>query len=306
MCEERGMNSDAIDSMMSRRFRLKNAPTLAAPTPSKAPIAFTRLRCDSAEHGRAGPVPAENSFAFQVLLRPIRSWEIWTDRGHVSLPPSGPGDIFLFDLSENPRLELHDPFDMVRFYISQSTLDSLACEHDLPHVAGLRTPGSGTVDPVMHGMALALTGSMHRPHETQTTFVEHMALAFHAHVTHAYGGGPQTRRHSGGLTSWQLRRARNVMLSELNANHSISRLASECGLSTSHFARAFKEATGLAPHQWLMRRRVERARELLAQSSMELADIALACGFVDQSHFSRVFVSVEKLSPGRWRRQLAR
>ncbi len=300
------MNSDAIDTMMSRRFRLQNAPTLAAPTPTKAPIAFTRLRCDAAGHGRAGPVPPENSFAFQVQLRPIRAWEIWTDRGRAELPPSGPGDVFLFDLSENPRLELHDPFDMVRFYISQSTLDSLACEQDLPRVAGLRAPKSGMADPVMHGMALALTASMARPNEAQALFVEHMALAFHAHAAQAYGGARPERRHSGGLTSWRLRRACDLMQSELNANHSISRLAGECGLSSSHFARAFKDATGLAPHQWLMRRRIERARELLAQSPMELADIALACGFVDQSHFSRVFASIEKMSPGKWRRQLPR
>ena len=69
--------------------------------------------------------------------------------------------------------------------------------------------------------------------------------------------------------------------------------------------RQLRETTGLAPHQWLTRRRVQRARELLAQTTMDLADIALACGFVDQSHFSRVFARTEKQSPGRWRRQLA-
>lgn len=70
-------------------------------------------------------------------------------------------------------------------------------------------------------------------------------------------------------------------------------------------ARAFKETTVLAPHRWLTRRHVQRARELLAQTTMELADIALACGSVDQSHFSRVFARTEKQSPDRWRRQLA-
>jgi AraC family transcriptional regulator len=95
------------------------------------------------------------------------------------------------------------------------------------------------------------------------------------------------------------------MEAELDADHSISRLAREFGLSSSHFARAFKTTTGLAPHQWLTRRRVARARELLAQTTMEPADIACACGFVDQSHFSRIFARVEKQSPGRWRRRLA-
>ena len=299
------MDANAVESVISGRFRLERAPTLAAPTISGVPIAFTRLRCAHEEHGRAGPVPVENAFAFQLMLQPLRSWELWTHRGRVSLPATSPGDVFLFDLSENPRIELHDPFDMVRFYISQSSLDSLAYERGVRRVGGLRAPLSGTHDPVMHGLAISLTAVMERPNEAQTLFVEHMALAFHAHVAHAYGGTSEGRESYGGLAPWQLRRACDTMAAELETNHSIGRLAGECGLSSSHFARAFKETTGLAPHQWLTRRRVQRARELLAQTTMELTDIALACGFVDQSHFSRVFARTEKQSPGRWRRQLA-
>jgi transcriptional regulator GlxA family with amidase domain len=157
----------------------------------------------------------------------------------------------------------------------------------------------------MHGMAMSLIASMVRPNEAQALFVEYMALAFHAHAATVYGGAPNGHSSHGGLAPWQLTRACDVMEADLGESHSISCLAGECGLSSSHFARAFKETTGLAPHQWLTRRRVQRARELLAQSTMELTDIALACGFVDQSHFSRVFARTEKQSPGRWRRQLS-
>jgi AraC family transcriptional regulator len=296
------MDANTIDLMMSNRFRLKRAPTLFATPISKIPIAFTRLRCDDAEHGRAGPVPPESSFAFQVLMKPIRSWEIWHFRSHAVLPPSGPGNIFLFDLSENPQLELHDPFDMVRFYISQSSLDSLAYERGLSRVNGLRVPKMGTSDLVMYGMALALTASMEQPNEAQTMFVEHIALAFHAHVAHLYGGASKGRHHAGGLAPWQLQRVCDAMKSELHVNHTIAALAAACGVSSSHFAQAFKDSTGLAPHRWLTRRRIERARELLAHNKMDIAEIALACGFVDQSHFSRVFTKVEKQSPGKWRR----
>ena len=299
------MDANAVEAVMSGRFRLDRAPTLAAPTLSGVPIAFTQLQSMHEEHGRAGPVPVENSFAFQVMLQPLRSWELWTNRGHVSLPPTGPGDVFLFDLSENPRIELHDPFNMVRFYIAQSSLDSLAYERGLRRPGGLQAPKIGTHDAIMHGMGIALVASMVRPNEAQAMFVEYMALAFHAHAATIYGGVPDGRSTYGGLAPWQLRRACDAMEAELGENHSISRLAGDCGLSSSQFARAFKETTGLAPHQWLTRRRVQRARELLAQTTMELTDIALACGFVDQSHFSRVFARTEKQSPGRWRRQLA-
>jgi AraC family transcriptional regulator len=303
--QERLLPVDAasIDTIMSGRFRLDHAPTLAAPSLSDNPIAFTRLQCDDDEHGLAGSVPPEGSFAFQVMLKPVQSWDLWTNRGHGTLPPTRPGDTFLFDLSENPRIELHSAFDMVRFYMPRSALDSLAYGRGLPRVAGLRAPAFGVHDPIMYGMALTMMASM--AVEVQPMFVEYMALAFHAHVVHAYGDVPEGRGSYGGLAPWQMRRVVETVEANPGANHTIGALAQECDLSSSHFARAFKETTGLAPHQWLTRQRIEHARRLLAQTSMELSEIALACGFVDQSHFSRVFARQEKHSPGRWRRRLA-
>jgi AraC-like DNA-binding protein len=87
----------------------------------------------------------------------------------------------------------------------------------------------------------------------------------------------------------------------LDGDPSIIDLARECGLSSSHFARAFSRTTGMPPHRWLMKRRVERAKHLLATGELELAQIALACGFVDQSHLNRVFTRFEDCAPGRWR-----
>jgi AraC-like DNA-binding protein len=59
---------------------------------------------------------------------------------------------------------------------------------------------------------------------------------------------------------------------------------------------------GVAPHQWLIGKRIERARELLLLGRLDLAEIAIACGFVDQSHFTRVFARHEGCAPGRWRK----
>ena len=172
---------------ISGRVRLEQAPNLAAPTISGVTIAFTRLQCADEEYGRAGPAPVENSFAFPVMLQPLQSWELLTARGRASLPPTGPGDVFLFDLSEYPRIELHDPFDMVRFYVLQCSLNSLAYERGLRRVGGLQAPRSGTHDPVMHGLAMSLTASMVGPNEAQALFGEHIALAFYAQAAHAYG-----------------------------------------------------------------------------------------------------------------------
>jgi AraC-like DNA-binding protein len=106
---------------------------------------------------------------------------------------------------------------------------------------------------------------------------------------------------SGGLSPWQLRLARNALERNLGQEVCLEELAKACGLSVSHFSRAFRRSTGLAPHRWLMRRRIEVAKAMVLERAMPLAEIALACCFSDQSHFTRVFSSITGVTPGRWR-----
>jgi AraC family transcriptional regulator len=143
---------------------------------------------------------------------------------------------------------------------------------------------------------------MARPGDGSTMFCEHIALAFFAHIVRVYGGVPIKRFARGGLAPWQLQRAYEFINDNLSADPSISDIADKCGLSSSYFSRAFKRESGFSPHQWLMKKRVERAKELLRKSDLHLAEIAQICRFVDQSHFARVFSKIEGCSPGCWRR----
>jgi AraC-like DNA-binding protein len=249
-------------------------------------------------------VPTEAAFSFEVMLQPLASWDLMTSRGLSVLPPTNLGDAFLFDLSRNPRVSLHTPFDMMRVYLPQRALDNFTYENGLRSVDGLRAPSTGLNDPILYGAVIALSAAMERPYEAQALFIDAMALGVEAHVLQAYGAAPESLGFRGGLAPWQLRRVTDAMDAELSANHAVAALAQVCGLSADHFIRAFKRSTGVAPHQWLLRRRVERAQTLMRDTKMDLTAIALACGFVDQSHFSRVFTRFEKQSPGRWRRML--
>jgi AraC-like DNA-binding protein len=115
-----------------------------------------------------------------------------------------------------------------------------------------------------------------------------------------------SRAAKGGLSPWQLRRVYDFIEKHPGMNPSISELASECGISESHLARSFRRTVGMAPHEWLIKRRVQRAKELLMiAGGLSLAEISLTCGFVDQSHFTRVFSKHEGKSPGTWRRHSA-
>jgi len=112
------------------------------------------------------------------------------------------------------------------------------------------------------------------------------------------------RANRGGLAPWQERRAKERLLADLTEHTTVSELAQECRMSVSHFARCFRQTTGMTAHQWRMHHRVEAAKEILRDRSRELSDIALACGFADQSHFTRAFSRAAGMPPGAWRRNL--
>jgi AraC family transcriptional regulator len=80
-------------------------------------------------------------------------------------------------------------------------------------------------------------------------------------------------------------------------------LAGAAGLSRMHFAAQFRAATGLRPHEYMLRRRVEKARCLLATSEMPIAEVAFSVGFCSQAHFTTVFRRFSGLTPNRWRQQ---
>lgn len=112
-----------------------------------------------------------------------------------------------------------------------------------------------------------------------------------------------TLASTGQLKSWQLRTATQLMLDRLDTCVSVTEIAQACALSRSHFSRMFKESTRMSPQQWLREQRVMKSRELLKTSTMLLVEIALACGFCDQSHFCRTFVRAEGMTPKAWQQQ---
>jgi len=252
--------------------------------------------------GRSLAVPPEEAFAFHVPMAVPFFSNLWTAGRRREVPDMRLGDAQLVDLRDNPVVSLDIPFDTLRFYIPQIALDEMANEAGIRRVKGLYAPSFGVRDLVMFGLAQALAGAMDEPGEATAMFSDCIALAFFAHIMRAYGGALAEERARGGLAPWQLRRAREFINANLTADPSIAELANECRLSSSYFVRAFKQATGISPHRWLMKRRVERAKELLQDSGLGLADVAQACGFADQSHFTHVFSRSEGYSPGRWRR----
>lgn len=107
----------------------------------------------------------------------------------------------------------------------------------------------------------------------------------------------------GGLAPWQLKRACDALMAQIDENVGLADLAAIVGCSPTHFSRAFKQSTGLPPFAWLLHRRIERAQDLLRESRLPLAQVALAVGFSAQPQFTTAFKRATGMTPGAWRRE---
>jgi len=113
---------------------------------------------------------------------------------------------------------------------------------------------------------------------------------------------PSDTFRPGGLARWQTRRTLAYIEANLGSKLAISDLADVVAFSKSHFSRAFKRSLGLSPMAYVANRRVERAKLMMTSTGEQLTEIALACGFADQSHLNRSFRRMVGVSPGLWRR----
>jgi AraC family transcriptional regulator len=130
-----------------------------------------------------------------------------------------------------------------------------------------------------------------------------VTLALAVHLAQTYSGKIPRQLKRGGLSSRDVRRAKEIIDANLNGDLSAAELAQECGMSTSHFGKAFRQSVGVSPHRWILLRRIEVAKDLLCNSTRSICEIGLDCGFADQSHLTRVFRSFVGVGPGKWRRE---
>lgn len=113
---------------------------------------------------------------------------------------------------------------------------------------------------------------------------------------------PTVAADRGKLPPRHLRRVMDHMTENYARNITLKELADLVGLSPSYFSEAFKRSTGLPPHRWQMAKRVGEAKRMLEESQMSPTEVAIAAGFSDQAHFTRVFRRFEGTTPAAWRR----
>ena len=128
-----------------------------------------------------------------------------------------------------------------------------------------------------------------------------MASALLDHAVLSQVGLRDGLQLKGGLAAYQRRQLIDSIEHQLAEPLSIGQLAGQCALSPYHFARMFRQSFGVPPHQYLLARRLARARHLLRNSTLAVGDVALACGFASASHFANRFKQSLGGTPGEYR-----
>jgi len=291
---------------LAENMYLKDSPTAEVRLSERASFSFGRFRSSEGLPEIARPVVGQRGHIVALQLKAIPFIEQFFGNRKVSSGPYPIGGVSVIDLQDEPAVLLPNPFDALVVYITQAALDEIAFVHRVPRVEQLVWP-QGAFDPVVHHLGQTLLSTLERPLYASKIFMDHVLHALNCHILCSYSGLTiSVSQFRGGLSSLQMRRATEILEAHLDGNISLRQVAEACELSVGHFARAFKQSFRTPPYRWLIERRVDRARDLMTNSRLPLADIAIRCGFADQSALNRSFKRIHGVAPGMWRRDGAR
>jgi AraC family transcriptional regulator len=282
-------------------LRMNRADILSVRGFRKASLAVTEIRYDAADFGVSDPMSPVDAIAVGLQLRPHPLHELWYAGKAGPVRDVQRGDTLLCDLRAVEQVHTSNPFHTLQLFLPREFLDEIAAETGSPPIDELKVdPRLPQSDPAIRRMARIVQPLLSHPEDANELFATHFIQGLGAYVCTRYCGLARRKASVGGLSAWQERTAKDIIGAHLDGALSLDEIAAGCGLSTGHFARAFRQTVGMPPHQWLLRRRIDRAKAVLASSASSLADVAVLCGFVDQSHFTRVFRKVTGATPGAW------
>jgi AraC family transcriptional regulator len=298
----------AFGSSLAATFHLKSSEQVSTSWPGDNLFAITRLQSDTGIPDRTTRVPREAALHISVAILPVpvRAYDLWIDGKAIDVPYIPALRTSVMDLESDPVCWVGTGFDYVHYHIPKAGLDEIARDNGIEPVGSYKFAicENDIVIAQLTRYVFPLIGSRDW---TSSLALDQFSLIFGAHVLKTYGGLPRMGlAKRGGLAPWQQRRADEMILEKLDGLIHLGDLAKECGLSVSHFTRAFKKSFGMSPYRWLVERRIDRAKALLLANELPIADIAIRTGFSDQAAFTRAFHKVVGDSPARWQRAVTR
>jgi AraC family transcriptional regulator len=289
---------------LGTKYGADEAPSIVTRSLHSTEIAVTEV-CVHRPLGRlSDPIPRVDAYMICLMLRDIPNNAYFEEGRQVSAYSLRAGEVTIHDLRREPLALIDKPIHSLLCYIPTAALKALADQANVPRISELRyKPGLGLLDETIQHIGLSLLPALQTPEHVSRLFTDHITLALATHCAQVYGGMQTVSRPlKGGLAPWQEKRSKEMLAGDLTGRIPLHEIAGACGLSVSHFSRAFRKSTGLAPHAWLLQARVESAKAMLRGGDASLSVIAQTCGFADQGHFGRVFTHRVGLSPGAWRK----
>jgi AraC-like DNA-binding protein len=292
---------------VAHSFRLDTAPLLTTRSLRGPQVSVAHIACGPAQFGVTETIPPEDTFVVAINLTEVHYYELWS-KGHPFIVGGFvQNSMRIGNLKGKFHAHILHPLESVAFEIPRASLESLADEEDIRRVAGLSCPHN-IVDPTMASIVRALLPALIKPQEASAIFVDHVIFAALTHLVQRYGDGisDSATMTRSALSRAQIRHAKEMLEGNLKGNLLVADLAKECGVSRQYFIKTFREMVGCPPHQWLQWRRVDRAKKMLRIPTVPISEIAVECGFADQSHLTRVFSALTGATPAVWRRQNSR
>lgn len=250
----------------------------------------------------AGEVPEHSHRAHLVLvaLSKVGGGEIRTASGFHAHTQAG-GGVCVIPSGQSFAARIGGEAEYLAVYLEPSLV--LRAAADGPGTGSAEVvEKSSESDPLVSSVGMALLAELGAEAPGGRLYAESLANVLAVHLLRHYtaaGGG--ARRFAGGLSGRTLRRVLDYIADNYELDLSLEDLAREAGMSTFHFAREFKRATGTTPHQHLIKLRIEGAKSLLADGEISLAEVGLRSGFSHQSHFTRLFRKLTGTTPQSYR-----
>jgi AraC family transcriptional regulator len=242
--------------------------------------------------------PVAKHFVAAHLLKPCRIETRWGGRLHRA--GSQPGNAMLMSAGQDSVWHCSQPIDELHVFLDPAILQEVAQEVGSHRFELL--DGVGIVDPAIREISMQLLAEIEHPGMGTRLFADTMARALALQLirrrsTARFTDAPRMIC----MTPRQLRAATDYIEAHLGQDLSLESLSAAPAMSPFRFARAFKRATGQSPRQYVITRRIERAKELLRSREGDIADVAQLVGFSTQSHFTAVFHRQCGITPKRFR-----